>query len=117
MHNNTSATVNFEMPLLHTIKYLSSVLEETGQPWTSSHHAAGGRMVACTQPRRAAAMTVAARVAEEMGCRLGQQVGYAIRFEDVSTAVRYSHLELSAFMIRSMHFAGMVNLELPHCVI
>ena len=32
-------------------------------------------------------MTVAARVAEEVGCRLGQQVGYAIRFEDVSTPV------------------------------
>ncbi len=51
--------------------------------WTGS-----GRMVACTQPRRVAAMTVAARVAEEMGCRLGQEVGYAIRFEDVSTPVR-----------------------------
>lgn len=45
-------------------------------------------MVACTQPRRVAAMTVATRVAEEVGCRLGQQVGYAIRFEDVSTPVR-----------------------------
>jgi hypothetical protein len=45
-------------------------------------------MVACTQPRRVAAMTVATRVAEEVGCRLGQEVGYAIRFEDVSTPVR-----------------------------
>lgn len=44
-------------------------------------------MVACTQPRRVAAMTVASRVAEEMGCRLGQDVGYSIRFEDVSTPV------------------------------
>ena len=32
-------------------------------------------------------MTVAARVAEEVGCQLGQQVGYGIRFEDVSTPV------------------------------
>lgn len=32
-------------------------------------------------------MTVASRVAEEMGCRLGQDVGYSIRFEDVSTPV------------------------------
>lgn len=45
----------------------------------------GGRMVACTQPRRVAAMTVAQRVAEEVGCSLGQTVGYAIRFEDVQT--------------------------------
>ena len=29
-------------------------------------------MIACTQPRRVAAMTVAQRVAEELGCRLGQ---------------------------------------------
>ena len=42
-------------------------------------------MVACTQPRRVAAMTVAARVAQEMGVALGQEVGYSIRFEDVST--------------------------------
>jgi HrpA-like RNA helicase len=44
-------------------------------------------MIACTQPRRVAAMTVAQRVAEEAGCRLGQEVGYAIRFENVSTKV------------------------------
>ena len=40
--------------------------------------------VACTQPRRVAAMSVAARVAEEMDVVLGQQVGYSIRFEDCS---------------------------------
>lgn len=34
-------------------------------------------------------MTVAARVAEETGTALGQAVGYGIRFEDVSTPVRY----------------------------
>ena len=47
-------------------------------------------MVACTQPRRVAAMTVAARVAEELGVELGQQVGYSIRFEEVCTQVRLS---------------------------
>lgn len=31
--------------------------------------------VGCTQPRRVAAMSVAKRVAEEFGCRLGQEVG------------------------------------------
>ena len=46
---------------------------------------AGGRMVACTQPRRVAAQTIAARVAEEMGTPLGQDVGYAVRFENVCT--------------------------------
>ncbi|CAH9071151.1 unnamed protein product [Cuscuta europaea] len=39
-------------------------------------------MVAVTQPRRVAAVTVSRRVAEELGVELGQEVGYAIRFED-----------------------------------
>lgn len=49
-------------------------------------------MVGCTQPRRVAAMSVAKRVAEEYGCQLGQEVGYTIRFEDMtspSTIVKY----------------------------
>jgi len=39
-------------------------------------------MIGCTQPRRVAAMSVAKRVAEEVGCKLGNEVGYTIRFED-----------------------------------
>uniref|UniRef100_A0AC35TFQ7 RNA helicase n=1 Tax=Rhabditophanes sp. KR3021 TaxID=114890 RepID=A0AC35TFQ7_9BILA len=41
--------------------------------------------VSCTQPRRVAAMSVAARVAQEMDVELGQEVGYTIRFEDLSS--------------------------------
>ena len=51
-----------------------------------------GKKVGCTQPRRVAAMSVAARVAEEMGVKLGNEVGYSIRFEDCSsekTVVKY----------------------------
>ncbi|KAI8914517.1 P-loop containing nucleoside triphosphate hydrolase protein [Gorgonomyces haynaldii] len=44
-----------------------------------------GLMIACTQPRRVAAMSVAARVAEEMDVTLGQEVGYSIRFEDCTS--------------------------------
>lgn len=60
-------------------------------------------LVGCTQPRRVAAMSVAKRVAEEMDvsastaynnhiaevlcqCKLGSTVGYAIRFEDCTSA-------------------------------
>ncbi|KAI0325144.1 P-loop containing nucleoside triphosphate hydrolase protein [Cubamyces sp. BRFM 1775] len=43
-----------------------------------------GKMVACTQPRRVAAMSVAKRVADEMDVPLGKQVGYSIRFEDMT---------------------------------
>ena len=42
--------------------------------------------IACTQPRRVAAMSVAKRVSEEMDCELGGLVGYAIRFEDCTSA-------------------------------
>ncbi|PCH33035.1 pre-mRNA splicing factor [Wolfiporia cocos MD-104 SS10] len=42
-------------------------------------------IVGCTQPRRVAAMSVAKRVSEEMECKLGSLVGYAIRFEDCTT--------------------------------
>ncbi|CCD25179.1 DEAH-box ATP-dependent RNA helicase PRP22 NDAI_0E03620 [Naumovozyma dairenensis CBS 421] len=39
-------------------------------------------IIGCTQPRRVAAVSVAKRVAEEVGCKLGEEVGYTIRFED-----------------------------------
>ncbi|KAM3348058.1 hypothetical protein ACQJBY_021769 [Aegilops geniculata] len=44
--------------------------------------AEGGRLIGCTQPRRLAVQTVASRVAEEVGVKLGEEVGYTIRFED-----------------------------------
>ncbi|MED6205991.1 hypothetical protein PIB30_022881 [Stylosanthes scabra] len=49
-------------------------------------------IVGCTQPRRVAAMSVAKRVSEEMETELGDKVGYAIRFEDVTgpnTIIKY----------------------------
>ena len=44
-----------------------------------------GKQVACTQPRRVAAMSVAARVANEMDVKLGEEVGYNIRFENMTS--------------------------------
>ncbi|KAF5605333.1 pre-mrna splicing factor rna helicase [Fusarium subglutinans] len=43
---------------------------------------ASGKIVACTQPRRLAATSVASRVADEMGVTLGEEVGYSVRFDD-----------------------------------
>ncbi|KAL5700791.1 RNA helicase [Ranunculus cassubicifolius] len=43
-------------------------------------------MIACTQPRRVAAMSVSRRVAEEMDVTIGEEVGYSIRFEDCSSS-------------------------------
>jgi ATP-dependent RNA helicase DHX8/PRP22 len=49
-------------------------------------------IIGCTQPRRVAAVSVAKRVAEEVRCVLGQEVGYTIRFEDCTspaTKIKY----------------------------
>src|SRR6266576_6771214 len=43
---------------------------------------AGEKKIVVLQPRRVAARTVAARVAWERGCKLGEEVGYQIRFDD-----------------------------------
>ena len=48
--------------------------------------ARGGRMIAVTQPRRVAAMSVAKRVSEEVGCALGERVGYRVRFDNKTTS-------------------------------
>ena len=44
-----------------------------------------GLMIGVTQPRRVAAVSVSRRVADETGTAHGSLVGYAIRFEDVSS--------------------------------
>ena len=70
------------------------VIGETGSGKTTQmgqylHEAGYTRrgLVGCTQPRRVAATSVAKRVAEEMGVRLGEEVGYSIRFEDCTSPV------------------------------
>ena len=52
----------------------------------------GQLLIGCTQPRRVAAMSVAKRVSDEMGCKIGNEVGYNIRFEDCTsdrTVIKY----------------------------
>jgi ATP-dependent RNA helicase DDX35 len=51
--------------------------------WTAE-----GRVVGCLQPRRVAAVSVAQRVAAERGCAIGEEVGYAIRFESCYSELR-----------------------------
>lgn len=51
-----------------------------------------GKKIGCTQPRRVAAMSVAARVSDEMNTKIGHEVGYSIRFEDCTsdkTIIKY----------------------------
>jgi len=56
------------------------------------HGLLGEGQVVILQPRRIAARMLAARVAQERSAKLGQEVGYQIRFEDVTspaTRIRY----------------------------
>ena len=57
---------------------LPKILLELGR---GSH----GRQIVHTQPRRLAARTVAERIASEMGVKLGEEVGYQVRFTDESS--------------------------------
>ncbi len=43
-------------------------------------------LIACTQPRRIAARSMAERISEELNTTLGQQVGYQVRFDDKYSA-------------------------------
>jgi ATP-dependent RNA helicase DHX8/PRP22 len=49
-------------------------------------------IIACTQPRRVAAQSIAKRVSDELGCRIGEEVGYNVRFDDCTgpnTVIKY----------------------------
>jgi hypothetical protein len=48
-------------------------------------YASGGKRIGVTQPRRVAAVSVAKRVAEERGSRIGGEIAYQIRFDDCSS--------------------------------
>lgn len=43
------------------------------------------KKIAVTQPRRVAAASLAARVSEEHGCPLGEEIGYQVRFSNVTS--------------------------------
>ena len=97
----TLPVYKFRKQLLDAVRenQLMIVVGDTGSGKTTQltqYLAEGGfandGMIGCTQPRRVAAMSVAKRVAEEVGCKLGQEVGYTIRFEDCTspaTKIKY----------------------------
>lgn len=76
--------------------------------------------IACTQPRRMAAMSVAKRVSEEFGCKLGTKVGYSIRFEDCTsneTIIKYmtdGMLLREALVDRDLNAYSVIILDEAH---
>ena len=69
-------------PLIFPLLSFPSPRAEVPQFIYESDLVPRGKQIAVTQPRRVAATSVAARVSEEMGVRLGKEVGYSIRFDD-----------------------------------
>lgn len=62
---------------------------------------ADGQMV-ILQPRRLAARLLAARVAQELGVRLGDEVGYQIRFENCTSAKTKIRFVTEGVLLRQM---------------
>jgi len=58
--------------------------------------------VVILQPRRLAARLLAARVAQELGVPLGQEVGYQIRFDNVTSAKTKIRFVTEGILLRQM---------------
>src|SRR5271170_7118172 len=61
------------------------------------------KQIGVTQPRRLAATSVAARVATEIGCPLGADVGYQVRFDDRTSAATYVKFMTDGIMLAEIH--------------
>ncbi|CEM12062.1 unnamed protein product [Vitrella brassicaformis CCMP3155] len=83
------------------------LMGETGSGKTTQvpiylHHAGytSKGVIAITQPRRVAAITVAHRVAQELSSQVGDLVGYSVRFEDVTSAATKIRFATDGFLLR-----------------
>lgn len=59
-------------------------------------------LIGHTQPRRIAARTVANRIAEELNSKLGEQVGYKVRFNDQVSKQSYIKLMTDGILLAEM---------------
>ena len=60
-------------------------------------------MIACTQPRRIAARSVANRLATELGSELGNAVGYKVRFSDRVSQFSYIKVLTDGVLLAEIH--------------
>lgn len=63
----------------------------------------GCRSIAHTQPRRIAARSVAKRIADECDVELGAEVGYAVRFDDRTSADTAIRLVTDGLLLAEVH--------------
>jgi ATP-dependent helicase HrpB len=66
------------------------------------HGLLGAGQVVVLQPRRLATRLLAARVASELGVKLGDEVGYQIRFENVTSAKTKIRFVTEGVLLRQM---------------
>jgi len=66
------------------------------------HGLLGSGQVVVLQPRRLATRLLAARVAQELGVKLGEEVGYQIRFENVTSAKTKIRFVTEGVLLRQM---------------
>jgi ATP-dependent helicase HrpB len=66
------------------------------------HGLLGDGQVVVLQPRRLATRLLAARVASELGVKLGEEVGYQIRFENVTSAKTKIRFVTEGVLLRQM---------------
>jgi ATP-dependent helicase HrpB len=66
------------------------------------HGLLGNGQVVILQPRRLATRLLASRVAHELNVELGQQVGYQVRFESVTSAATQIKFETEGILLRQM---------------
>ena len=83
------------------------VAGETGSGKTTQlpkiAHQLGRRSIVHTQPRRIAARSVAARIAQECEVELGAEVGYAVRFDDRTTQDTEIRLVTDGLLLSEIH--------------
>src|SRR5699024_12300970 len=63
----------------------------------------GARSIAHTQPRRIAARSVARRIADECDVELGAEVGYAVRFDDMSDDDTQMRIMTDGLLLAEIH--------------
>ena len=66
-------------------------------------------LIGHTQPRRIAARSVAARIAEELGAPLGTEVGYKIRCTDATQEQTYVKLMTDGVLLAETHHDRWLN--------
>lgn len=72
-------------------------------------YALGEFKIACTQPRRIAAVSIATWMAQETEVDLGQEVGYKIRFDDDTTAGTIINICTDGILLQEMKGDGLLS--------